>query len=202
MSIRPIPKDWIKGGGLHETKDDRSVIIRIKKGDTQAYNILVKRYMQRAYYTALGFVGNHDSALDLSQDAFVKAYHAIQKVDEDRNFFTYYYRILRNLCFNFIRDKKRHARAFSEIGEVQVRNFENPDSDPSDLLEKQEQKEAVWAAIQQLKPDHREIIILKEFRDYSYEEIAKLLDIPIGTVMSRLYHARKSLKSKLEGVIL
>ena len=67
-------------------------------------------------------------------------------------------------------------------------------------LEKKEQKEMVWRAIGQLKTDHREIIVLKEFREYSYEEIAELLEIPIGTVMSRLYHARKSLKIKLEGV--
>lgn len=158
--------------------------------------------MQRAYYTALGLTGHHESAMDLSQDAFVKAYKAIHKIDEERNFFTYYYRILRNLCLNFIRDRKKHARSFSEIGEMQYQHLENPGADPSAALEKQEQKEQVWNAIQQLKPDHREIIILKEFRDYSYEEIAGLLDIPLGTVMSRLYHARKSLKTKLEGVIL
>lgn len=187
---------------MHEKDDDRSVILRCKEGDNQAYNILVDRYMQRAYYTALGFVGNHDNAMDLSQDAFVRAYKAIHKVDEDRNFFTYYYRILRNLCFNFIRDRKHHARSFSEISETQYKNIQNPELDPSTALEKQEQKEAVWEAIQQLNPEHREIIILKEFRDCSYQEIADLMEIPIGTVMSRLYHARKSLKSKLEGVIL
>ena len=67
-------------------------------------------------------------------------------------------------------------------------------------LLKKEQKEMVWKAIGQLKPDHREVIVLKEFRDHSYEEIAELLGIPAGTVMSRLSHARKSLKEKLEGV--
>lgn len=187
---------------MHEADDDRSVIIRCKEGDIQAYNILVDRYMKRAYYTALGFVGNHDHALDLSQDAFVKAFRAIKKIDEDRQFFTYFYRILRNLCFNFIRDKKRHARSFSEISEARRENIAAQEPDPALALEKQEQKELVWTAIQQLKPDQREIIILKEFRDYSYQDIAELLDIPIGTVMSRLYHARQSLKSKLEGVIL
>jgi len=186
---------------LHEVNDDRSVIIRCKKGDIKAYNILVDRYMQRAYYTALGFVGNRDHAMDLSQDAFVKAFRAIKKIDENRQFFTYFYRILRNLCLNFIRDKKRHARPFSEIGETQYKRIASQESNPAMAFEMQEQKELVWAAIHQLKPDQKEIIILKEFRDYSYQEIAELLDIPIGTVMSRLYHARKSLKNKLEGVI-
>lgn len=184
---------------MTENSDDRSVILRCKAGDSQAYNVLVKKYMQRAYYTALAYVGNHDSARDLSQDAFVRAYRVIKKIDENRNFFTYYYRILRNLCFNFIRDRKRHARLFSEVGE-RVQSIQNSDLSPEMALLKKEQKEMVWKAIGQLKPDHREVIVLKEFRDHSYEEIAELLGIPAGTVMSRLYHARKSLKEKLEGV--
>jgi RNA polymerase sigma-70 factor (ECF subfamily) len=187
---------------LNEKTDDRSIIIRCKSGEIQAYNILVKRYMQRAYFTALGLVGNHESALDLSQDAFVRAYKAIHKIDEDRQFFTYYYRILRNLCLNFIRDKKRHARSFSELSEGQVLNITATEPDPETVLERKEIREKVWDAIQNLSPDHREIIVLKEFKEYTYEEIAELLDIPVGTVMSRLYHARKSLKHKLEGVVL
>jgi RNA polymerase sigma-70 factor (ECF subfamily) len=184
---------------LTEQNDDRSAILRCKAGDSQAYNILVKKYMQRAYYTALAYIGNHDSAMDLSQDAFVRAFRVIKKIDENRNFFTYYYRILRNLCFNFIRDRKRHARSFSDVGD-QIQTIQNTDVNPELYLVKKEQQEMVWNAIGELKPDHREVIVLKEFRDYSYEEIAELLDIPIGTVMSRLYHARKSLKEKLEGV--
>lgn len=187
---------------MQEANDDRFLIIRCKNGDTQAYNGLVNRYMQRAYYAALGFVGNRDHALDLSQDAFVKAFRAIHRIDENRPFFAYFYRILRNLCFNFIRNKKRHARPFSEIGEAQYENISNSEPNPAEALEQQEQKERVWAAIHKLKPDHKEMIILKEFRDYSYQEIAELLDIPVGTVMSRLYHARKSLKSKLEGSLV
>lgn len=178
--------------------DERSIILRCQKGDKQIYGRLVTNYMKRAYFIALGLVGVHEGALDLSQEAFVRAYRSIDKLNPERKFFTWYYQILRNLCFNYLRDHARHARPFSEIGEEQISSLADDSQDVSLEIEKQEMREALWNALDTLKPHEREIIILKDFQEMSYKEIAEYLDCPVGTVMSRLFNARKALKNKLE----
>ncbi len=178
--------------------DERSIILKCQKGDKQIYGRLVEKYMKRAYFIALGLVGVHECALDLSQDAFVRAYRCINRLDANRKFFTWYYQILRNLCFNYLRDASRHARSFSEIGESQVENIIDRSQDSSLQVEQNELKEAMWKAMDTLKPNEKEIIILKDFQELSYKEIAESLDCPIGTVMSRLFTARQALKKKLE----
>ncbi len=182
--------------------EDSSLILKSQHGDKRAFGQLVEKYMQRAYFTALGIVGSHDAALDLSQEAFVRAYGAVGRFDVEKNFFTWYYRILKNLSLNFIRDQKQHARSFSEIGEERVQQMQDTTSDTAKIVEQNETKELVWQALHALKPEDKEIILLKDFQDLSYKEIAETLDIPMGTVMSRLYYARKALKDKLSKVLL
>ncbi|RMF67032.1 MAG: sigma-70 family RNA polymerase sigma factor [Calditrichaeota bacterium] len=184
--------------GAADLEDDRQAIIRCQRGEKRAYGVIVNKYMKRAYFTALGLTGNHQAALDLSQEAFVRAYRALKRFDPRRRFFTWYYQILRNLCSNYLRDRARHARPFSEIGETALKNLDDKSQDVFAEVEKAELREEVWRALNALKPNEREIIILKDFRDHSYKEIAELLGCPIGTVMSRLYSARKALKAKLE----
>ena len=181
-----------------EDFDERTVILRCQNGDKQAYGVLVKKYMKRAYFTALGLVGSHEGAIDLSQEAFVRAYRSLDKLDPDKKFFTWYYRILRNLCFNFLRDQARHARTFSDVGEENLLELVDRTQDTSRLVEQEELKRAVWKGMSRLKEQEREIIILKDFQDMSYNQIAEILECPLGTVMSRLYNARKALKTKLE----
>ncbi len=175
-------------------------LIRLcQRGDKHAYGLLVGHYKERAYYSALGLVSSHNAALDLSQEAFVRAYRSIKKLEPGRKFFTWFYQILRNLCFNHLRDRSRHARPFSEISYQEIQSIVDASQDASDRLEHDELKAAVWRAINSLKESYKEIIILKDFQDMSYNEIADILECPIGTVMSRLYSARKALKGKLEG---
>jgi len=183
-----------------EQQDDGSLIIRCQAGDKRAFGILVEKYMKRAYYTALGLVGSHEDALDISQDAFVHAYRSISKFQPGRcGFFTWYYKILRNLCFNFLRDRAKHAHAFSEIDEQQqVLEIPDENYDPSVIAERNDMKDTLWKAISSLKEHEREIIVLKDFQNMSYKEIAEMLDCPVGTVMSRLFNARKQLKEKME----
>ncbi len=190
-----LPKQQVN---VQPITSDAQAIRLCQQGDRQAYGFLVQRYMQRAYFSALGLVGSHDAAMDLSQDAFVRAFRAIKKFDVERQFFTWYYQILRNLCLNFIRDKKRHARSFSEVNEYQIKRLSDESQDASKAVEQAELKKVMWEAINSLKPNEREIIVLKDFQELQYKEIAEMLDIPIGTVMSRLFNARKALKAKLE----
>lgn len=184
---------------MEETEnDERSIILRCQQGDRQVYGHLVTRYMKRAYFIALGLVGSHEHALDLSQEAFVRAYRSIDRLNPEQKFFTWYYQILRNLCFNHLRDTARHALSFSAVGESAIFQLSDTSQDVAGEVERQEMIEALWAAIEDLKPREREIIMLKDFQEFSYQEIAETLDCPIGTVMSRLFHARKALKQKME----
>ncbi|MFQ5708645.1 MAG: RNA polymerase sigma factor [bacterium] len=183
---------------LADSDREHEVILQCQKGDKQAYGFLVRKYMKRAYFTALGFIGSREDALDLSQEAFVRAFRAFNRFDPRRRFFTWYYQILKNLCSNFLRDRAKHARPFAEIGDSRLESIPDQSEDASKLVEQEEVKEAVWKAINSLKEKEREIIVLKDFQELSYKEIADLLGCPMGTVMSRLYTARQALKTKLE----
>ena len=169
----------------------------ISKKKTKEFEVLVKNNMKRAYFSALGFLGSHDAAMDVSQEAFIRAYRSFDKYNPKRNFFTWYYKILRNLCLNFIRDNKnRKEENFLErnINTVSGNN-------PEQTLEEKEELEMLHKTINQLETEEREILILREFENYSYDEIANMLDIPVGTVMSRLFYVRKKLAEKMKSVM-
>lgn len=184
-----------------ESQHDDWLIARCQANDKRAFGRLVEKYMERAYYTALGLIGSHEDALDLSQEAFVRAYRSITKFKPGiGGFFTWYYKILRNLCFNFRRDRAKRARAFSKIEARagQLNEIADANDDPAVIAERDEIKVIVWRAIASLKAYDREIIVLKDFQNLSYKEIAEALNCPIGTVMSRLFSARKQLREKVE----
>lgn len=153
------------------------------------FELLVKKNMKRAYYVALGFLGSHDSAMEISQEAFIRAYRHFDTFDKNKNFFTWYYKILKNLCLNFIRDSKK--RKFENFLELKDSSF----SDPEQVIENQELLEKLYNSINQLGNEEKEILLLREFEEMSYKEISEILNIPEGTVMSRLYYARKKLST-------
>lgn len=155
----------------------------VQKGHTELYQEIVTRHMHSAYYIALAFIHNHQDALDLSQEAFIKAFRKIKKFDTRRPFFPWFYRILKNLCIDFY----KHRRRLNEIPLANVRVLEVEHED-------REMKKALWKGIEELPHEQKEIIILRYFRQLSYREIAEVLDKPIGTVMSSLYYAKKRLK--------
>lgn len=178
--------------------DERLLLRRSRKGDKESFEKIVKTYMKRAYSIALGFVGNHEDALDLSQEAFIRAYRNINKYDTERNFFPWFYQILKNLCFNYA--KKRKERSFSSVARGEsnhIYNTVDENCDPSLIMERDELKDSLWKAINQLDDKHREIIVLRHFQELSYNEIAGVLACNKGTVMSRLYYARRELKDTL-----
>ncbi len=170
---------------------DVEMISRVKKGDKEAYGIIVKKYMKKAYFLALGFVGDTNDALDLSQVAFIRAYRSLPSFDQERPFLPWFYAILRNLCLNFVKRKKVIPMIPLE---------EASQSDPALCQEDhpEDMKEIVGKAISSLSAEAREVILLKYFQEYSYREMAQILDCPVGTIMSRLYYARKKLKENLE----
>ncbi|MEZ4655190.1 MAG: sigma-70 family RNA polymerase sigma factor [Candidatus Eisenbacteria bacterium] len=174
--------------------DERAWILRCQSGDRAAFEPLVQRYMRRAAAFALGWAGNHEDALDLSQEAFARAFRAIRRFDPDRPFYPWFHRILRNLCINHI-GRARHSREVALDDEMPLAGSE---PSPSERAERAELRRTVRAAIRRLQPQDREILILREFQDQSYAEIADVLQIPKGTVMSRLHNARRRLRLELE----
>jgi RNA polymerase sigma-70 factor (ECF subfamily) len=171
---------------------DATVVERILTGEKDAYEVIVKKYQARAYRAALGWVGNSADALDMSQEAFIKAYRSLRRYDRGRSFFAWFYVILRNTCFNFLRKRKR-ARTVC-LDYVPERMVATEDEG-----RRAEVKRQVWRAIAALPDGIREVMVLKYFEEMSYREIADAVGCPIGTVMSRLYYGRKKLKQALEG---
>lgn len=178
------------------SRNDDDIIARVQQGDKEAFSVLVRQYMKPAYFSALAIVGSHDDALDLSQQAFIRAWKAIGSFELGRAFYTWYYRILRNLCLNFVRDRSVRAQPFSRYPEVL--EHKSSEDNPLEATERAMLRERVRLAMGKLRSEEREIILLREFDGYSYDEIASLLECPVGTVMSRLYYARKHLKTLLE----
>ncbi|MDH3784849.1 MAG: sigma-70 family RNA polymerase sigma factor [Acidobacteriota bacterium] len=179
---------------------ERDLILRTQRGETAAFGDLVNRYMRRAYFAALGFVGSSEDAYDLSQDAFVRAFNARDRINPDMPFYTWFYQILRRLCYNFNRDRKLHreklkqAKPWLEDHAGWLADQRNPHQQ----VQRVDLQKRVQEGIASLGEKDREILVLKEFEDLKYREIAELLDIPIGTVMSRLYSARRHLATALE----
>ncbi len=182
---------------------ERVLVQRARAGDRQAFGELVERYMRRAYYVALGLTGSHDDALDLSQEAFVRAYRARASLDPDRPFYAWLYQIVRRLCFNFLRDRKTRRRRLEEASSwlVEQARARAGGGDPGRSTERSELRARVEQAIATLPEHEREVIVLREFEGLRYREIAELLEVPIGTVMSRLYTARRNLAQSLEDML-
>ncbi|MFH1865050.1 MAG: sigma-70 family RNA polymerase sigma factor [Candidatus Eisenbacteria bacterium] len=178
-------------------QNDAELALKAKRGDIDAFGELVERYKERAYMIALGFVGSPDDAMDLSQEAFVKAFKAMRTFKDGADFYPWFYAVLRNTCFNFLR--RRKTRRESSLDAAQEYGFDVAGGapDPSTTLERKEMRALVRAEIDKLAPVHREILLLRHFELLSYKEMAGVLGCPIGTVMSRLYAARQALKVRL-----
>lgn len=180
-------------------EEEKEIIRNVQMGAVSAFEDLVNAYKQKAYYVALGFVGNHEDALDLSQDAFVKAFKAIKTFDLNSPFFPWFYKIIKNHCLNYIKKNQRVRNdSLEELEEETFAQFEDERPDPRDVYADSETRHNLWRAIDRLKPDFREIIIMKHFHNLSYKEIAEALNIPIGTVMSRLFNARQELRELMK----
>jgi RNA polymerase sigma-70 factor (ECF subfamily) len=183
-----LQKDQIFAGEniqvrVNKEPSERELLQLVQKGDKEAYGVIVKKYMHSAYYVALGFVHNQQDALDVSQDAFIKAFRKIKMFDTRMPFFPWFYRLLRNLCIDQLKRKNR-TRAIP-LEDIHILAEEKED---------RELKETLWKGIEKLPFEQREIVILRYFQQLSYAEIAELVGKPLGTVMSSLFYAKKKLR--------
>jgi len=175
-----------------------ALIGRYKAGDITAFRQLVEVLMKPAYHHALMLTGNHEDALDMSQEAFIRAWKHRASVDAGRPFFPWFYTLLRRLCLNNIRNNSRRKDNPERNRDQWLEPVDY--STPHDITVQHELSEMVSKALGMLGLEDREIITLKDLQGYSYKEISEILSVPAGTVMSRLYTARQRFKVKMKEV--
>ena len=177
-----------------------------KRGDRHAFDRLVEGIQGRALVIAQGLVGSREDALELSQEAFLKTYRARASFRDGESFQPWFHRILQNTCFSFLRRRGKlgltslDAPAGGAAGD-RARGQELADErgSPASLFSMKERARVFQEALGALSPKDRRILELRHFDELSYQEIADRLGIPIGTVMSRLFHAKRRLRARLEG---
>ena len=189
-------------GDAMETRATQ-LMLASKQGDEDAFSTLVRSVGARAQRVAAGLVGSPEDARDLCQEAFLKTWRARETYREGSPFLPWFHRILRNTCFSFLRKQGRIKKASmsggrDDDGEAVDWDIEGSAPAPSEGPEREETEGLFWSAMERLSARDREILILRQFQDLSYREIAHALEIPEGTVMSRLYHARRRLRDLLE----
>ena len=182
--------------GSSDMESDAALITGVKAGNKTAMAELVERYKKVAFRMALGLVGNRDDAFDISQEAFLRVYRSAKTFDESQPFLPWFYTIVQNLCRTWLRKRSRTDRRMVDLDEVSYLLVDN--SNPERDVMRKESVARLREALMQLSFADREIITLQHFRHMTYDEIAQLLDIPKGTVMSRLYYARKRLAALME----
>ncbi|VGO16833.1 RNA polymerase sigma factor SigV [Pontiella desulfatans] len=174
--------------------ESRAIELCIKHRDPAGFEYLFKQFRREAYGHAFAFLNNHDEAMDACQECFSKAYGSMPRLKELKSFYPWFYSILRNHCMNVLRKQKRVRQHLDNEVADPVRQVET--ATPEFLAVKHEEYLQTWKTLEQLDVAFREILQLKYVEDKSYNEIAALLALPRGTVMSRLYHARKAFRAE------
>jgi len=177
--------------------EKRAIQLCLKYRDPAGFEYLVKQYRREAFQHAYALLGNTEDAADACQDSFLKAFAALPQLGQLTGFYPWFYRILRNSCLNML--GRRHT--ISSYRHTKIERGPAEDAwemvDPRELMERKEEAREVWEVLKRLKPEFREILSMKYMQGLSYEEISALLNIPRGTVMSRLYLARKSFREAM-----
>ncbi|MFW6049705.1 MAG: sigma-70 family RNA polymerase sigma factor [Myxococcota bacterium] len=187
-------------------EEDRVLVERVQAGDEAAFRELFDRYHRRAYAVAFGVVKNKQDALDIVQDAFVKVHRHIESFQGSSSFYTWLYRIVMNLSIDHVRRSKkgrdldyddqigRDDEGVAGDGSLLPRLM---DGHPAKNALRRELAGAIRRALDELPEYHRAVILLREVEGLSYEEMARILEVPKGTIMSRLFHARRKMQTTL-----
>ena len=172
--------------------EETAIQLCLKHRDPVGFEFLVRKFRREAFYHAHAWLGNESDAADACQESFASAYAAIPQLSKLDKFYPWFYRILRNRCLNML--GRRRTREDYAAKSATAPHREGDDQDPSHLAMARESREQVWQVLSQLKPKHAEILTLKYIHGFRYDEISETLNIPRGTVMSRLYDARSAFR--------
>lgn len=181
--------------------DELALLRCAKQGDVAAFEQLVLAYQKKVYNLAYRLSGSREDAADLAQEALVRVYKSLGRFREQARFSTWLYRIVVNVCLDYQRSRKRHpivsldAPLDGDDGEV-PRQVASDAVDPQEAAERRDLRDAVQAAIGRLSDEHRVILVMRDIQDIPYDEIGRVLGLPLGTVKSRLNRARQALKQE------
>ena len=192
-------------GLMAKSVTDQELIERVKKGEKAAYDLLVLKYQQRIINLVSRFVRNHSDALDVTQEAFIKAYRALPNFRGESAFYTWLYRIAVNTAKNYLAQQSRRPNEsdhdVSEIEQIEGSDALKEQATPENLLLRDELQATVLKAIENLPEDLRSAIMLREVEGLSYEEIATVMECPIGTVRSRIFRAREAIDNEMRPLL-
>lgn len=184
---------------------DKLLIERVKRGEKAAFDALVIKYQQRVVNLVSRFVRSHADALDVTQEAFLKAYRALPNFRGDSAFYTWLYRIAVNTAKNYLAMQSRRSGEYeqdlAEIEQIETNDALRDKATPERLLLRDEIQATVISAIEELPDDLRMAIMLREVDGMSYEEIAGVMECPIGTVRSRIFRAREAVDKQLKPLL-
>lgn len=182
--------------------DDHELVHAARTGDRDAFKTLFERYHRRAYALAFGVLRHQDDALDVVQDAFIKAHKYLDKFEGNSSFYTWLYRIVMNLSIDHLRKHRRVKPV--ELDESRVEDAGDDSllpkilgANPSRALMDKEIRKRIDAALEELSDNHRAVLIMRELEGLSYEEMAQAMNCSKGTIMSRLFHARRNMQKRL-----
>lgn len=181
--------------------DENDLLARARQGDLSAFDQLITLHREKIYMQNCYMVQNPEDALDLTQDTFLRAWKSLDRFDGKVPFLAWVRRIATNVSIDLCRRRKRRPQTELELGPMRIdaasRTTPSSGEVPGSGLDRREIRRRIDVALETLSPDHRAVIILREIEELSYEEIARHLGCSQGTVMSRLFHARKKLQAQL-----
>ena len=204
--IETISLNAANKAAVANSVEDRVLVRQAQRGDLMAYDALIRRYQERVYATLYHMTSNHEDAHDLTQEAFIKGFNALQNFKGDSSFFTWVYRIAINKTINFLKLKRNKVHL--SLNDLDFNAENDPDmvafvseNTPRRDLNLAELQEKLNEAMQKLSEVHRLVVTLHDVQGLSHEEISKIMDCNTGTVRSRLFYARQQLQSHLTDYI-
>jgi len=183
--------------------DDHDLVIAAREGDRDAFKTLFERYHRRAYALAFGVLRHPDDALDVVQDAFIKAHKYLDKFEGNSSFYTWLYRIVMNLAIDHLRKHRRVKPVELDESRIQEDGGDMGllpkllGGNPGRALMDKQIRERIDAALEELSENHRAVLVMRELEGLSYEDMAQAMGCSKGTIMSRLFHARKNMQKRL-----
>ncbi len=174
---------------------DAECVRRIQRGETETFEILVRRHEKAIFNLVYRMLGDYDDAAETAQEVFLSAYRAIGQFRGDANFSTWLYRIALNHASTRRKSTSSRQRRLVPIDDTEL--VDDVELGPAETLEKKEIRQRVQRALKELQPEDAMVILLRDLQDIAYEDVARVLNIPVGTVKSRLHRARQALKARL-----
>jgi RNA polymerase sigma-70 factor (ECF subfamily) len=178
-----------------ESISDAECVRRIQRGETETFEILVRRHEKAIFNVVYRMLGDYDDAAETAQEVFLSAYRAIGQFRGDANFSTWLYRIALNHASTRRKSTSSRQRRLVPIDDTEL--VDDVELGPAETLEKKEIRQRVQRALKELQPEDAMVILLRDLQDIAYEDVARVLNIPVGTVKSRLHRARQALKARL-----